>query len=120
MLKVKVEEDLILKNNLCSFEPQYIEMEIDSTNVKYFKAFTIYNGLESERRNLVYWGYYYQKITDVNYYDYIKANVTEFKEYIDKHNAKYLINMRCFAGIEKHSWGIFIKFTDGDAVSIEL
>ena len=45
---------------------------------------------------------------DISYHDYIKENLTEFKEYTNKYNDKYLINMRYFA--RGGGWTTYINF----------
>lgn len=98
----------------------FIPMQIDELKVKFFNQHPSHDGLIQITRNLIYWSYHLQKETFKDDYNYIKNNVKNFTEYIDKYNYKFLINNILYAGEEKYDWGICIYFIDGDSVCINL
>lgn len=118
MITVNIDNSSINEDG--RYEEKHIEMDIDETKVKFFNERKSYKGLTEIKTVLIYWNERYQKMSLIDKYIEIKEKVSDFEEYIDKYNNKYLINKRLFAGTEKHEWGLFIDFIDGDGVAIEL
>jgi len=104
---------------LKTYDETPISMEINENNVEYFKETLVCYGYAKKQKVLVHWSDKYERLTYENCYEYIKSNVNNFVEYVDKYNNKYLINSLLCAGIEKYNWGICIWFINGEGVCLE-
>jgi len=121
MLNLKISKHYYTNKFPYQFElkEKPISTEVNENTVKYFKEVLVNLGYVKKPKILIHWSDEYEKLTYENCYDYIKSNVNNFVEYIDKYGNRYLINSNLYAGTEKYDWGICIWFINGEAVCLE-
>jgi hypothetical protein len=119
MLNLKILETCYTNKFPFELEEKPILMEVNENTVEYFKETLVGIGWVKKLKTLIHWSDKYEKLTYENYYEYIKSNVNNFVEYVDKYNNKYLINSNLCAGAEKYDWGICIRFISGETVCLE-